>query len=274
MTLNDTLIKLTIADYTNTKSDKYITKFQELTYYFVKSWPYRQYKCNEDICSDFLLFILESTEEILNSYPKNLKVAFKTWFSGVLYNKYNDFCKTGKVPEQDFNLADPEYEVYTKSLEDNNEIFDLLEITKEMLGYEESLILFYYKPHSITGRHIKLISEYFNSDILTILEIYKDMVKYQEECFQYKNFYEKKLDLLDHKIAHSNNIILNTEDKNIIENLKIKLIRMENRKYKYLQKLKCIDKNSLKIFSKLFTDYNSAYRMKKKLEIGIKRKLQ
>lgn len=274
MTLNDSLIKLTIADYIKTRSNNSIKKFQELTYYFVKSWPRRQYKCNEDICSDFLIFILEATKEILKSYPENLSISFQTWFSAVLYNKFNDFCKTGSVPSQDLKLYSEVEDIITIPNEYNNEDrFDLLEIVKSLPDLEASLIIFYYMSNNIVGQDLKNIVEFTKKDLSEVTNIYQEMVGYQTECFEQRQSYEQKINATEHKIAHLKNIILKMENNEKLEMYELKLLHLENRKYCYLQKLKCINKNSLKIFSKLFVDYNAAYRMMKKMEILIRRKM-
>ncbi|MGL5956695.1 MAG: hypothetical protein ACRC0X_08920, partial [Brevinema sp.] len=268
MKLDDVYIKKLINNYKTDPSKELVYEFQEHTVYYIKNWLKQKYHCNEDICQDFVLYVLEYIEQIMQSFPKETPVMFLTWFNAVLYNKYCDFIKEGTISSQDLVLGgdwlDDNYGVVIGGY--YNEESDMLwEDVLDLLPLaEKSLWLFYHMPQQLNSDLLFELTHYTGRPLQEIFLLYQDSLKVQYDSYQLQEAYYKKIKQLDHKIAHLENMYRRQNTDIILEQ---KILRLKNRQYKYIRSLKIITKKSFKVFIKLFNDYNHAYRMLKKIDL-------
>ncbi|MGL4561635.1 MAG: hypothetical protein ACRCV0_05025, partial [Brevinema sp.] len=176
MKLDDHGIKFIITEYHNSKDKLYIQQFQEKIYHFVLKWVKLTYHCNEDICNDFLLFILESSEQIMLSCPTDLKVLFKTWFVAVLVNKFADFSKSGEVSSYYETMS---FEFVEDVLTNVQETFlvryhQLISIAHNLTDHEQSILFFFYMPRDVNENHIYALSEFLKKPIHIVMQAYQN----------------------------------------------------------------------------------------------------
>ncbi|MDK2818920.1 MAG: hypothetical protein KFW21_05675 [Spirochaetota bacterium] len=278
MQLNENIVINIIKKYHEGNSKENIKIFQENVFIYVSNWPKKQYLCNEDICFDFVLYIVEHTEEIIKSYPVDIKVAFTTWFNAVLYNKFCDFSKKGSVPSQDFvlggELLDNQIGNFVINHLNDEQESNILweELVQELSPIDRSLWLLYYMPQHIDANTLHIIMKFTNKSLPEIMIYYQEILKAQYNNYQQKEFYLKMIDKIDHTIAHIENIIIkniNDSDKEYKE----KILRLKNKQYKYSRSLKRLTNNVFKVFIKFFKDYNTAYRIIKKINLQMKKVL-
>ena len=276
MQLNENSITHIMTNYHTGNIQESTQQFQSSVFLYVKNWPKQQYFCDEDVCQDFVLYILEHTEEIFKSYPRDIKVTFATWFNAVLYNKFCDFSKKGSVPSQNLVLGG-------ESLEDqfSNFIINHLddveqshvsweELTEQLSPEDRSLWLLYYMPQHIDASTLHILMEITNKSLSEIMTYYQEILKVQYDNYQQKELYLKMINNVDHSIAHLENILIkktDTHDKKYEQ----KILRLKNRRGKHIRALKRLTNNVFKVFVKFFKDYNTAYRAIKKVNIQMKK---
>ncbi len=276
MQLNENFIKNIITDYRAGNIQESIPQFQSSVFLYVENWPKRQYCCDDDICHDFVLYILEHTEEIFKSYPLNIKVTFTTWFNGVLYNKFCDFSKKGTVPSQNFvlggELLENQFSNFVMNhlgdIEPSHTSWE--ELTEQLSPEDRSLWLLYYMPQHVNASILHIIMEVTKKSLSEIMEYYQEILKVQYDNYQQKEFYIKMIGSVDHSIAHLENILIKktgVDDKGYEQ----KILRLKNRRSKYIRALKRLTNNIFKVFIKFFKDYNTAYRTIKRINIQMKK---
>ncbi len=260
MKLDEVHIKNLIKNYRISSSDEVVYQFQECTYHYVKNWLKIRYRCNEDICQDFVLYILEYTGQILQSFPLDSEVKFSTWFSATLYNKFCDFTKSGEVYVEtiDFETADVVEEV--KLIKDD--------IIDELSTIDKCLWLFYLSPQALDSDMLLVLMEYTEKPLQDIFLLYQESLKMQYGNYQLKETYNQKIKQIDHKLSHYHNILKKGFPDDVLSQ---KILRLENRRYKYIRTLKMIDKKSFKVFVKLFRDYNHAYNVFNSIKLKLRR---
>ena len=278
MQLNENSIVNIITEYHAGNVQESIQKFQSNVFLYVKNWPKKQYFCDEDVCQDFVLYIVEHTEEIFKSYPKDIKVAFTTWFNAVLYNKFCDFSKQGSVPSQNFVLGGESLENqmgefiinHLNDLQDSNISWE--ELLQLLSPEDRSLWLLYYMPQHIDAKALHVIMKITNKSLSEIMVYYQEILKVQYDNYQQRELYLKMIQNADHRIAHLENILIKNSD-NQKKGYEQKILRLKNRRNKYIRDLKRLTNNVFKVFIKFFKDYNTAYRMIKKINIQMKKAL-
>ncbi|MGL4676255.1 MAG: hypothetical protein ACRCWI_01135 [Brevinema sp.] len=275
MKLNNVYIKKIIADYQSNPSQELLYEFQEHIVCYIKKWPKQKYRCNEDICQDFVLYVLEYIEQILQSFPEQTSVVFTTWFNAVLYYKFCDFVKMGAVTSQNIVLGgdwlDNNYAAIIGGYE--QEVGDLIweGVLNLLPKVEKSLWLFYYMPQQLNSDLLIELTHYTGKSLQDIFLLYQESLQIQYDSYQLQEAYYNKIKQLDHKIAHLENIHRKQGMDFVLEQ---KILRLKNRQFKYMRSLKIITKKSFKVFIKLFNDYNQAYRMLKKIDLHIKKIIQ
>ena len=276
MQLNENSITNIITNYHTGNIQESTQQFQSAVFLYVKNWPKKQYFCDEDICQDFVLYIIEHTEEIFKSYPIDIKVTFTTWFNAVLYNKFCDFSKKGSVPSQNFvlggeSLEDQFSDFIMNHLEDVEQSHaSWEELTEQLSPEDRSLWLLYYMPQHIDASTLQIIMEVTNKSLSEVMIYYQEILKVQYDNYQQKELYLKMINNVDHSIAHLENILIkktDTQDKGYEE----KILRLKNRRSKHSRALKRLTNNVFKIFVRFFKDYNTAYRTIKKLNVQMKK---
>lgn len=278
MKLNESKIKLIISRYQSTKDNDCIKLFQEETYHFIIQWARIHYHCCEDTARDFMIFMLDYTEQIMNFYPQDSVVLFKTWFIAVLVHKYADFFKKGSV---NLTSSQSSFEIYEEDLpgtdEFNNQDSKVLhydQLVNVVMGLpmqEQSFMFLYYLPREINSTHILAISEFTNKPLHLVLQYHQEILKIHESSFLNQEILKNKQEIIEHKMSHLNNMFLKTEDPVKKELLQNKIFYFKNRKYKMMLQLKQKNKLSMKVLADLFNNYDSAYRFIRKLETKIRR---
>lgn len=278
MRLNENSITNIIAGYHTGDVQDSIQQFQSCVFLYVKNWPKKQYFCDEDICHDFVLYIVEHTEEIFKSYPKDMKVTFTTWFNAVLYNKFCDFSKKGSVPSQNFVLGGESLENqmgefiinHLNDVQESNISWE--ELIERLSPEDRSLWLLYYMPQHIDASILHIIVEITNKSLSEIMTHYQEILKVQNDNYQQKELYLQMIKNVDHSIAHLENILIK-KTNNQGKGYEQKILRLKNRRSKYIRTLKRLTNNVFKVFIKFFKDYNTAYRRIKKINLQMKKVL-
>lgn len=271
MHIDDITIRSIVEKYQAEMSYTYANFFIEQTCFFIQHWPKIQFSCDEDVCQDFLVYILERIDTILLSFPLQTEVLFKTWFSGVLYHKFVDFVKAGSVKVDMLSIEDDIVKVEDQSVSTMflGSYFDI-ELVLEKLSYEDqSLLMFYYFPEKLTPDHLNSIADSTQKNLYDILFCYQELMQEQNKNYDQKQLCQKKLDKIDSDLAHMYNILKKNscKDISVIEN---KIARFKNKRDKYLRYLRRMNQGFMKVFSQLFIDYNTAYRKIRNLERKIK----
>ena len=278
MQLNEISITSIITEYHAGNVQESIQQFQKGVLLYVKNWPKKQYFCDEDICQDFVLYIIEHTEDIFKSYPKDLKVTFTTWFNAVLYNKFCDFSKKGTVPSQNYVLGgelleDQMGEFIVNHLDDAQESIVLWEeLVQDLSPENRSLWLLYYMPQHVDAKTLHIIIKITGKSLSEVMTYYQEILKVQNDNYQQKELYLTMIKNVDHSIAHLENILIkksNNPDKGYEQ----KILRLKNRRNKHIRALKRLTNNVFKVFIKFFKDYNTAYRTIKKIDLQMKKVL-
>ncbi len=271
MQLNDKSVKELIGDYAVNPSQKLEQIFQVQIHDIVRQWPKRQYHCNEDICADFLVYILDHTSEILKSFPLGSPVTFLTWFNAVLYNKFNDFSKLGEIKEIPIRDCEIEDIAFIPIFGDSYDMKKVDDIIHQLTPLEEGLLTMYIAPYHVRAEHMEEIALYTGQDLQKIILIHQNILKYHVTIETQKQHISLKLKTLDHKIAHMENILkrlnVNDEKISILEN---KILRFKNKRYKNLRSLKGLYKNTSFFIAALFPQYDMGYRFMKKTTRKIK----
>ena len=278
MQLNEIFIANIITDYHAGNTQESIQQFHNNVSLYVQNWPKKQYSCDEDVCQDFVLYMIEHTEDIFKSYPADIKVTFTTWFNAVLYNKFCDFSKKGTVPSQNYVLGGELLEeqmgefIITHLHDEQESTASWEELVQDLSPEDRSLWLLYYMPQYVDACVLHIIMKITDKSLSEVMMYYQEILKVQNDNYQQKELYLTMIKNVDHSIAHLENILrkkTNNQDKGYEQ----KILRLKNRRNKYMRALKRLTNNVFKVFIKFFKDYNKAYRMIKKIDLQMKKVL-
>lgn len=269
MDIDSTKIKALIALYRETNAEEEfqnIVKELDVYIYYFPKW---NYKCCADLCSEYYLFVQSQMKNIIQSYPLDSQVQFKTWFNHVLLNKYHDFCKQGAVDAETELLFE---NVEAQDSHDADFSQKLKLATDNLEPYEACLLKFYYNPMQVTSDDLTILEEHTSCMMVQLINIYKELLTFNELRCQYRERQESYIDKINIKIAHFENIIKKNKRNDAERHCQLlsKIERLNNRKSKIIKQIQRSEKNMFKIFVKLFPNYDAAYRMLKYLKSKIR----
>lgn len=268
MQLDEAHINQLIHFYKKIPSEEIFTQIQEIVASYSDFWVKRYYHFDMDFSQDFIVYILEFMEQILQSYPvNNQDIKVQSWFNAVLYYKFCDFVKT-KDLAQSVILSDNLEEYYF--LETESSSSNCLGILDKLAIEEKALWMFYNIPQYMDAELLIILSNYVHKPLPEILMLYQEVLTIYYDSQKLQELAHQKIKQIDNKMAHLQNMIAkSTEDE--YEILQHKLVRIQHRQKKYIRSLQTTTKKFFKVFVKLFNNYNTAYRISKKIELSIKK---
>ncbi|MGL4394360.1 MAG: hypothetical protein ACRCS8_03955 [Brevinema sp.] len=271
MKLDENSVKSILEEFQESRDIDYLRRFQEEVCDFIENWVQVTYKCSIDIARDFLVYVLERSEQIMLSCPQNLQVLFKTWFVAVLSNKFADFSRSREIFSP-YLTCDLDF--YQETISEHDPSLSLgyprfLEILQLLSFEEQSLATFLYMPLDISVDHVNVLSEMTQKPIHQIMRAYYDVLQVQELALQNQEGIQEQKDKISQKITYLKKMSNKTDPQHEKQSLETKIAYFENRLYKLSLKMKTKKKVLLKIFEELMGDYQTAYTLIRKIELKI-----
>lgn len=266
MKFDEHYINQLLHAYKKLPSEALHHQLQELLIPYSGEWIRRFYHVDEDCRQEFIVYILGFFEQILNSYPDSKKVYSQSWINAVLYNKFCDFVKTKDLTQPTVLTSNIDQYCFLES-----ELISLnwYNIIEQLSPDEKGMWMFYNAPQYLDASLLVEVAQYLNKPLHEIICIYDEVLQVYYETRELQESFYQKIKKIDNKIAHLQNIISKKNEN--IDELECQLQRFKYRQRKYIRSLKPIPKKLFKIFVKLFNNYDSAYRISKKIELRIKK---
>ncbi|MGL4388166.1 MAG: hypothetical protein ACRCTJ_02075 [Brevinema sp.] len=272
MKLDEFFIKYIVKEYQEQKNPSQIQIFQEAICEFVEEWTKITYHCSTDIARDFLVYILEFSEQIMLSYPKDLRVLFKTWFIAVLTNKFADFSKTTAIFSPYAVIDFDFFEETLIDVEYSQSLYyeQLMGLMDKLSSYEQSIVFFLYMPRDINEKHFYHLSKFFQKPVHIIMKVYHNILKVQEISLKNQETIQLERDKINQKIIRLEHMYKKTQNLSKKDSLVNKISYFKNRQYKLSLQIKTKKKILLKHFEELVGDYQSTYSLIRKIETKIR----
>ncbi len=282
MQLHDRKIKSIIREWQQQEKDPefILSHFKKEVELYIYNFPRLAYKKDLDECSEFYLYVLDQLESIINNYPLEADIQFKTWFNYVLRNKFLDYYhKNKKNKVAPLSLDDYEEELTAQTFTDEQCDFAGLKQGLNALGpHDRLLIKLYYLPESIDQEDLKSCVQLFQIPLHEILDIRKDLIDcHLQELDRIRELSQKlssiNEQLQDKKYRLYQSAGLDSSEQNTYL---IQISRLESSRYRLLQKIYAPHKKTMNSFMRLFSNVNKArYRLsmaQKKLRFELLRK--
>ncbi|HOJ49807.1 MAG TPA: hypothetical protein PKW55_03245 [Spirochaetota bacterium] len=170
--MDDKKIKSLIKEYKNKKRD--IKDILEIISDLIINFPKIGFSnFDEDLCSDFYLYVVERLPKIIENYNEKESATFKTFLFLVLRRHYLNFIKKFKRENFYNNKKIDEFTLKTVFYEDNSEIKlaakDVIRLFS-LLDTKSRLLLKLRFPQFLVSQDFFEIAREFNIDSIDLLD--------------------------------------------------------------------------------------------------------
>jgi len=258
MELHDKKIKTLIERFKSGKEDIHniLNDLRREVELYIYNFPRLAYKKGPDICSEFYLYVLERLGSIIENFPLNETIQFKTWFNAVLRNQLtNFFYYHQKDRKLELSLEDYENDISVDVFE--KEELDLKTLMKGLSSLncmERLSLLFFYMPECLEAEDIKKASESFKMSIQEILAIQRSLIVAREKEIQRIREISDKIGKYSQTLARLKYKLYkgSGEDLKIKNELLQKIARNEASRARLVRLMEAPDKAVFREFSALF----------------------
>ncbi len=268
MQLHDRKIKSIIQAWKDHSRDSEILlgQFKKEIELYIYNFPRLAYHKDPDFCSDFYLYVLEQLPSILDNYPLDADIQFKTWFNYVLRNKLIDlYHKQKKDHQACLDLDDYQDSFRVETFTDEEGDFQDLKQGLSRLGdADRILIQFYYLPESLDASQIQQAATLFCLPLHRVLEIRNQMMLMHQQDLDRIRELSERLQSLYTRLRDKKHRLYSTpglgpEEQN---NLLIQISRLEGSRYSLLHRIYAPNNKLMKTFNLLFDNLHKArYRL-------------